>query len=289
MALDPRDLDDLVAIAKTGSLSAAAKKRGVAVSTISRRIEALEANLRLRLIDRFAHGARLTRAGNEIASAAEPLAAQIDRVRRVAEALHGQLAELPVRVSATEFVISDVLAPRLDRLWATGGQFAIHLQSEAAVVSLAGREADIAIRMSRPEGASLVIQKLPTLQLGLYGKKDEMTGLGLTKLLVYDESYGRLPELDWLDSVGLRQNVIMRTASTRGLLTAALSGAGAALLPKAIAKMHPELSEIDVGSSPPSRTAWLTVHRDLQRQPSIRRVHHWIRQCFADLVSEARN
>lgn len=289
MALDPRDLDDLVAIAKTGSLSAAAKKRSVAVSTISRRIEALEANLRLRLIDRFAQGARLTQAGSEIAAAAEPLSAQIDRVRRVAEALQGELAELPVRVSATEFVISDVLAPRLDRLWAAGAHFPVHLQSEAEVVSLAGREPDIAIRMTRPEGASLVIQKLPTLQLGLFVIRNASTAKAVDRLLTYDDSYGRLPELDWLDSIRLRKNIVMRTASTRGLLTAARSGAGAALLPKAIASRYPDLIEIDAGGSPPSRTAWLTVHRDLQREPSIRRVHQWVRQCFESLVSEAKN
>lgn len=289
MALDPRDLDDLVAIAKAGSLSAAAKKRGVAVSTISRRIEALEANLRLRLIDRLAQGARLTAAGSEIAAAAEPLSAQIDRVRRVAEALQGELAELPVRVSATEFVISDVLAPRLDRLWAAGAHFPVHLQSEAAVVSLAGREADIAVRMIRPEGASLVIQKLPTLHLGLFARRNGNSMPAPERLLVYDDSYGRLPELDWLDSIGLRKNVVMRTASTRGLLTAARSGAGAALLPKAIAGRYPDLIEIDVGSSPPSRTPWLTVHRDLQRQPSVRQVHKWVRDCFASLVSAAKN
>lgn len=289
MALDPRDLDDLVAIARAGSLSAAAKKRGVAVSTISRRIEALEAHLRLRLIDRLAQGARLTAEGSEIAAAAEPLSAQLDRVRRVAEALQGELAELPVRVSATEFVISDVLAPRLERLWAEDAHFPVHLQSEAAVVSLAGREADIAVRMIRPEGASLVIQKLPTLHLGLFARRNGNCMPAPDRLLVYDDSYGRLPELDWLDSMGLRKNVVMRTASTRSLLTAARSGAGAALLPKAIAGRYPDLIEIDVGCSPPSRTPWLTVHRDLHRQPSVRKVHKWVRDCFASLVSVAKN
>ena len=57
-----------------------------------------------------------------------------------------------MRISATEFVISDVLAPALDRLWVMGADFPVHLQSQADVVSLAGRDADLAIRMVRPEG-----------------------------------------------------------------------------------------------------------------------------------------
>lgn len=282
---DPRDLDDLVAIARSGSLSAAAKKRGVAVSTISRRIEALEANLKLQLVDRRAQGARLTRAGHEIAAAAEPLAAQLDRVARVAEALQSEPAELPVRLSATEFVISDVLGPRLDRLWASGAGFPLHLQSEASIVSLAGREADIAIRMTRPEGASLIIQKLPALHLGLFATAEHIAKGAPNRLLVYDDSYGRLPELDWIERMGLRASVVMRTGSTRALLTAARSGAGAALLPEAIARRYPDLIELELGSRPPPRIPWLTVHRDLQRQPAIRKVHAWVRDCFAQLVS----
>lgn len=292
--LDPRDLDDLIAVLRAGSLSAAAKRRGVAISTISRRIEALEIALKLRLVDRQAKGTRLTRQGEEIARAAEPMSEQLSRVARLADSLRAQSGTLPVRLSATEFVISDVLAPALPMLWNKGVDFPLHLQSQADVVSLAGRDADIAIRMTRPEGASLIIRKLPLLHLGLFASANYLNGrtanaLNLTqeKLLIYDDSYGRLPELDWLDGLGLRQAVAMRTGSTRGLMTAAQAGAGIALLPKAIARRSSELVEIDFGSSPPSRSPWLIVHRDLRSQPSVRLVHKWVLETFGDLVRGA--
>jgi DNA-binding transcriptional LysR family regulator len=289
--LDPRDLDDLIAIWRAGSLSAAAKRRGVAISTISRRIEALEIALKLRLVDRQAKGTKLTRHGEEIAKSAEPMAEQLARVSRLADGLRSEGGTLPVRLSATEFVISDVLAPALPALWAKGGDFPVHLQSQGDVVSLAARDADLAVRMSRPEGASLIIRKLPTLHLGFFALNDYLGArhpakldLAREKLLVYDDSYGRLPELDWLQGLGLRQAVAMRTGSTRGLLTAALSGSGIALLPKAIARREGSLVEIDIGSAPPPRTPWLIVHRDLRHQPSIRTVHQWVLETFAALV-----
>jgi DNA-binding transcriptional LysR family regulator len=291
MALDPRDLDDLIALSRAGSLSGAAKQRGVAISTISRRIEALEIALKLRLVDRQARGTTLTRAGVEIADAAEPLSVQLDRVARIAEGLRRQNSVLPVRLSATEFVISDVLAPALDRLWAKGATFPLDLQSQADVVSLASRDADIAVRMSRPEGASLVIRKLPVIDLGLFisckalaGRDPQSLSLKDEKLLIYDDSYGRLPELDWIDRQGLRGAVAMRTGSTRGLMTAAIAGAGVALLPSAIAGRSVELAEIRTDPQPPARTPWLTVHRDLRSQPSIRQVHIWVLETFAALV-----
>ena len=289
--LDPRDLDDLIAIWRAGSLSAAAKRRGVAISTISRRIEALEIALKLRLVDRQAKGTTLTRHGEEIAKAAEPMAEQLARVARLADGLRSEGGTLPVRLSATEFVISDVLAPALPQLWAKGGDFPLHLQSQGDVVSLAARDADLAVRMSRPEGASLIIRKLPMLHLGFFascdyiGERDpHQLDLAHEKLLIYDDSYGRLPELDWLQSLGLHMSVAMRTGSTRGLMTAALSGAGIALLPKAIAQREDSLVEIETASNPPPRTPWLIVHRDLRSQPSIRMVHQWVLETFAALV-----
>lgn len=292
--LDPRDLDDLIAVLRAGSLSAAAKRRNVAISTISRRIEALETALKLRLVDRQAKGTRLTRQGEEIARAAEPMSEQLSRVARLADSLRAQSGTLPVRLSATEFVISDVLAPALPALWAKGGDFPLHLQSQADIVSLAGRDADIAVRMARPEGASLIIRKLPLLHLGLFtsalyldGRPANTLILAQEKLLIYDDSYGRLPELDWLDGLGLRQAIAMRTGSTRGLMTAALAGAGIALLPKAIAQRSPELIEIDTVSTPPPRSPWLIVHRDLRSQPSVRLVHKWVLETFSGLVRGA--
>jgi DNA-binding transcriptional LysR family regulator len=148
--------------------------------------------------------------------------------------------------------------------------------------------------MSRPEGASLIVRKLPLLHLGLFALADYLDGrdpgaldLAQEKLLIYDDSYGRLPELDWLDNLVLRPAIAMRTGSTGGLMTAALAGAGIALLPKAIARRSPELVEIRVGSSPPPRTPWLIVHRDLRSQPSNWLVHKWVLKSFADLVRGA--
>jgi DNA-binding transcriptional LysR family regulator len=290
--LDPRDLDDLIAIWRAGSLSAAARRRGVAISTISRRIEALELALKLRLVDRQARGTRLTRHGEAIAEAAEPMAEHIARVSRLADGLRSEGGTLPVRLSATEFVISDILAPALPLLRAKGGDFPLHLQSQGDVVSLAARDADLAVRMSRPEGASLIIRKLSPLHLGLFasrnyiGERDPQNlNLAGEKLLIYDDSYGPLPELDWLQSLSLQFVVTMRTGSTRGLMTAALSGAGIALLPKAIARREDLLVEITTTSNPQPRIPWLIVHRDVRSQPSIRLVHNWVLETFAALVN----
>lgn len=290
MTANPQDLADLIAIREAGTLSAAAKARGVAISTVSRRIETLEAALGLSLVDRRADGVRLTPGGLAIAEAAEPLAEQLLRVRRVADSLRKGGATVPVRISATEFVISDVLAPALDRLWHGGADFPVHLQSQADVVSLAGRDADIAVRMVRPEGASLYARRLAEIQLGFFaapaylaGRAPDEIDLRAERLLVYDDTYGRLPELEWITRRGLDDSVVMRTGSTRALLTAALCGAGIALLPAPFAARAQTLVEIPLPAALPTRQPWLIVHRDLRRLPAIKLIQKWIVATFASL------
>ena len=290
MALDPTDLADLIAIRDTGTLSAAARARGVAISTVSRRIETLETALGLQLVDRRADGVRLTGAGAAIAEASLPIAEQMRRVERVAESLRQGLHTVPVRISATEFVISDVLAPALDRLWAMGADFPVHLRSQADVVSLAGRDADLAIRMVRPEGASLYARRLADIRLGLFASERYLAGcdpaaidLKAQRILIYDDSYGRLPELEWVKRHGLSDAVMMRTASTRGLLAAALAGAGVALLPAPFALRAGGLLEIPPPSALASRQPWLIVHRDMRHLPAIRLAQKWVTEAFAGL------
>jgi DNA-binding transcriptional LysR family regulator len=285
--LDPRDLDDLVAVHRWGSLSAAARKRGVAISTISRRLDSLEVALQLSLVDRRANGTQLTRQGEEIARLAEPLSSQIDRIARTAEVLRAGASRLPVRVSATEFVVSEVLAPALADLWAAGVDFPVHLQSQGDVISLAARDADLAIRMSRPEGASLHIRKLPEIALGLFasnaylaGRDARLLNLKRERLIVYDDSYGRLPELDWIAANGFSEAIAVRTGSTRAQMRAAVEGAGIALLPVSFARRESGLVELPIQHNILSRNPWLIVHRDLKLQPAVRAVHRWIVRAF---------
>jgi DNA-binding transcriptional LysR family regulator len=290
--LDPQDLGDLIAIRDAGTLSAAAKIRRVAVSTVSRRIDTLEVALGLQLVDRRNDGVRLTRAGLAIAEVASPIAEQMRRVERLAESLRQGEKTMPVRISATEFVISDVLAPALPDLWSMGAEFPIHLHSQADVVSLAGRDADLAIRMVRPEGASLFARRLADIRLGLFASADYLAGrepaaidLKAERLLMYDDSYGRLPELDWAVHHGLSDAMAMRTGSTRGILSAALAGAGIALLPVAFALRTGTLVEVPPPSALPSRQPWLIVHRDLRGLPPIKLAQKWVTQAFARLPS----
>ena len=291
--MNPPDLRLLLDVRSAGSLSAAAKRSGIAVSTLARRLDMLEGDLKLRLVDRRMNGARLTSDGERIAALAAPVVEGLDRVARAAAAMRDSAEREAVTVSATEFVIADVLAPAVPVLLARHRNMVLTLRSEAAVVSLAGRAADIAVRMSAPEGNSLVGRKLPEQRLGLFASTAYLAGrdpatlnLAAESLLVYDDSYGRLPELDWLHAGGLDSAVSLRTSSTRALIAATASGAGIGLLPALHANVA-GLVEVPAPVRLPGRAPWLLVHRDLRRVPAVRVVMACIDNAFQEQRSAA--
>ncbi len=282
--MESSDLEWLRAVGDFGSLSAAAKARDVSVSTASRRLDALEAMLGLRLLDRGSRGVRLTAEGVRIAGLAVPALDALATIGRAAAAMRSAGARQTVRVTATEFVVAEILAPHAAMLRVAAPTVMLELVGEANVVSLAERKADIAIRLSRPVGNSLVARALPPTHLGIFAApavaaRAVAEPRAALPVLTYDDSYGRLPELTWVDALDRPFEVVLRSSSTRALLLAAQTGGGAALLPSNFATRQ-GLVPLTTPGPPLSRTPWITVHRDLQRLPHIRSAMRWIADAF---------
>jgi DNA-binding transcriptional LysR family regulator len=281
------DLRCFVAVAESGTLSASAKRLGLSVATIGRRIDALETALGLRLIDRSPDGAAVTAKGRKILAIVSAGADQLEQAARVAAALRqGDWSE-PVRISATEPVASEILAPALPMLWSVDPSIRIQLRSSAGVASLSRREADIAIRLFNPTGDSLYARRLPQLPISLYASRGYLKGrspasidLSAERLLCFDDTYGAIPETVWIDLLGLGGQVVLRTGSTRALLKATLADVGIAPLPELFAARETSLVRLPMAKPIPARAPWMVVHRDLRAVRQIRTVKAWIVKAF---------
>src|SRR5260221_1405109 len=111
------DLRCFIAVADAGTLSAAARRAGLSVATVGRRLDAFEAALGLRLVDRSPDGAELTGSGRKVLTLARAGADQLSQIERMATALRQGEWSNPVRITATEPIVSEVLAPALPMLW----------------------------------------------------------------------------------------------------------------------------------------------------------------------------
>ncbi len=285
--MDWADLRIFRIAAEEPTLTAAARRLRLSVATVSRRIDALEAALGLTLFDRSQEGAALTAHGRALLTRARVAASAIDDVGRLAASLRSGGWVDPIRISATEPIIVEILAPALPRLIDRKLDLQVDLVSENDVVSLASRQAELAIRFAQPAGASLIARRLPSIATGLYASSAYLAGrpadaidLRQERLLGYDDRYGTIPERVWVDRMGLGPCVVARSSSTLALAAATAAGAGISLLPRLIAGRMPGLVALPMTVPLPDRPVWLVIHRDLARAKPLRPVRDWIVDAF---------
>lgn len=264
----PLDWDDLrvfLELARAGSLSAAARSLRLSHATVGRRLAALEATLGRSLMERRPEGYVLTAEGESVRTLAEAIDERAQAIRR----REGDAAGLTgtVRLTMTQALADIFLIPRLGRLRADNPGLDLEIIVDNRTLSLARREADLAIRLARPQRGDLVARRLATLGYGLYAAPDAPD-----TLIAYDESMAELPEALWLDRHGGGRRVAFRSNSVQGQLAAAVAGFGTAFLPCMLADGVPGLERCPLPGPPLTREAWLLVHRDRREVPRVRAV-----------------
>ncbi len=280
--MDWNNLKFFLALAETGSLSRAAERHHVDHSTVARRIDRLERELGVRLVERLARSYRLTAEGERMR----------DRLRKIETGI-GELAresrpadrapQRVVRVSGPPALVARFLARRLLPLQAEYPGLRIDLAGEAQQVSLSKGETDLALRMARPDEKGVVAKKLAVLAYGLYGSSAHVAQRGKEAhdFLGYDESLDHLPQQRWLKELAGNRGFVLRSNDLVSLMTAARAGLGLAVLPCVMARGEPDLVRVPTHLPPLTRDLWLVFHRDVGRAPAVRAVINRITEITA--------
>jgi DNA-binding transcriptional LysR family regulator len=262
--LDWEDLRVFVALARAGSLSAAARTLKVSHATVGRRIAALEDTLGRALFDRRASGYVLTAEG----AAVLELAAGMDERALTILRRAGREAGLTgtVRLTATEMLADRFLIPRLAQFHRRHPGIDLEVLSDPRSLSLAKREADVAVRLARPQAGELFTRRLAVMAYGVY----VAPGGDTSAWVGYDDSFAYLPEAQWLARHAAGARVALRANGLPAQLAALRAGFGKALVPRWFAEEEGGLVALPPPAPPPLREAWLVVHRDLKDVPRVR-------------------
>lgn len=266
-----------VTVSDSGSLTAAARKLGLSVATVGRRIDALEQSVGLPLLRRGKAGISLSDAGHRLLGPARSAIERVHEVERLAGTLKAGRADPAVRISATDPVITQILAPATAALFESGPT-AVELLTSTGIADFDRHECDLAVRLFRPTGENLVARRLPDIELAMFAAAAYLAGrdpacLSLTdeRLLLLSNSYGRIAEVEWAERHGLDQSAALISSSSFGLLQAARAGAGIAIAPRFLVG---DLVEVAAPPIPP-RQCWLVWHADSRRSALHRRVIAW--------------
>src|SRR5947207_5816057 len=162
------DLRFILAVARTGTLSGAARALAVTHSTVFRRLQALERGLGVRLFDRARDGYSPTPAGD----AAAALAARVeDEVLSLERRLSGQDLDPSgtVRVTTTDTIGLTILPPQIAALRAAHPQIRVEIAISNSMAALTRRDADVALRPTRDPPQSLIGRRVAGVAYAIYG------------------------------------------------------------------------------------------------------------------------
>jgi DNA-binding transcriptional LysR family regulator len=271
--MDWDNLKFFLALAESGSLSRASEKLRVDHSTVARRIDMLEHDLGVRVVERLSRSYRLTAEGEQVRDRAREIEARIADIAHFANGLN-QSSDRVVRVSGPPILLSQFLAPRLLPLQGQQPGLRIELVGEVRQVSLSKGEADLALRMVRPVEKGLIARKLAVVAYGLFGSRDYLARCGgdAPDFLGFDDSLDHLPQQRWLKMLAGDKGLALRSNDLATVMTAARAGLGLAVLPCIMARGAPELVSVPTRLAPLTQELWLLFHRDVGRTPAVRTV-----------------
>jgi DNA-binding transcriptional LysR family regulator len=273
-------LRSFLAVSRRGSLSAAARATGLTQPTIGRHVDELEAGLGVALFTRSPGGLVPTEAARALLPHAEAMETAFAALKRAATL--GGDADRPrgtVRISASEVMGTFVLPPILAELRARYPEIVLELALNNRTDDLLRRDADLAVRMTRPRQDGLVARKLGHVGLGLFAHRTlaERNGLpaSLEELTRHpivgfdrDDHSARAVAAGTLPIS--REIFSFRVDSDVAQVMAVRAGLGIGMLQKAMAKGDPDLVPVLPEAVALDLECWIAVHEDQKDASAIR-------------------
>ncbi len=274
-----QDWDDLrfvLAVARGRSFAGAAKLLRVNESTVARRIAKAEAGLNTTLFERSDGRPHPTEAGAELIRRAEKIELE---VQGGSEAVAGSDVAVAgtVRITSVPLIVNRVLAPSLPGLLDRHPHLQVELIAEPADLSVMGREADIALRLARPQKEMRALaRRIGDVRYGVFGSR--RAAPKDAPWITYTDAMRFLPQSRWIAEQAARKGAALsavRVSDAETLLQAIKAGLGTSFLPFFLAETEPELVRIDDGASEWSRELWMMVHPELKDLARLRAAADW--------------
>lgn len=278
------DFRFVLAVARQGSLSAAARTLRVSQPTVGRRIEQLEQQVGQALFERDCQGVRLNDTGQAILRF-------IEAMDREAEGVGNYLSDSnraprpTVRVATTFNLANFWLTWKIAALAARNPAIRFEVQVGIQKVDLQRYCADIALRMGDPDDETLFGRRVGQVHCGLYasqayltthGQPEGLPDLRQHRIVGAAGAVENLPQCAALREITGSAGCDFFADNTNVQLTAAKAGLGIAPLPCCIAageaglvRVLPEVFDIPVD-------LWVLINRDLKDRRPVRETYDFI-------------
>ncbi|CAM5762864.1 transcriptional regulator [Labrys miyagiensis] len=267
------DLRIFLAIAREGTLGAAARRLGQTQPTMGRRLRALEAAVGQTLFQRTADGFVLTDEGSAVLGHAERMEEEAPAMERQLAGSGAQLEGL-LRLSSSDWFGTYMLAPVLAEYGRRYPKVCVELLTDARLYSLPRREADLVFRIRPFDEPEVISRRLVHIPYAVYtaeGTEPGSIGDGKgLRVITMDGAFAEMPDAVWLKRMLPRAEIAMRSNNREVQAELCRQGAGLAVLPRPLGDRMGGIIPVDLGDAPPGRDTYLGYHRDLRRLTRLR-------------------
>ncbi len=273
-------IQSFLAVAETGSLSAAARQLDRSQPTLGRQIHALEEELGVSLFDRHARGLKLSDVGNQLLPMAQQMHQAMNAFSMTAA---GQSQELEgtARITASVFASHHLLPPILAHIRQQEPAIQLELVATDATENLLYREADIAVRMYRPEQMDIVSRYLGDVPLCFCAATTYLNRVGRPKtpedlfhhdLVGFDANEDiirKMQEKGWPAS---KDSFATRCDLQSAYWELIRAGCGIGFSQVQVAEEDPLVEVLPLDVEIPILPVWLAAPQAMRQTPRIRRV-----------------
>ncbi|SDU46280.1 LysR family transcriptional regulator [Pseudomonas yamanorum] len=279
-----------LAVCRESTLRGAARVLGVDQATVGRRVNALEKSLNATLFLRTSEGYALTAVGEAALQSVEKMERSAIDLERQVQGLDDRLTGT-VRVTTTDSLAIDFLIPAIARLHDAHPDVRVQMDASTQILSLAKREADIAVRNTRPDNPDLIARRIARWPVGLFASQAYIARHGAPQpgslfeghdLVVYQPHLQSQKDLTLVSEPLGRGRIVAAMSSSLLVRRSIAAGLGIGEIPlisgerDGLVRLWPERTR------PLPYDVWLVTHADLRHTARVRVVIDEIVAGFAD-------
>jgi DNA-binding transcriptional LysR family regulator len=273
------DLRIIAAVRDAGTYAGASARLRIDETTVGRRLSRIERTLGVRLFEAVDGLRRPTAECETVVAHVQAMAGHAAAIGKVAESRPGLSGHF--RIASTNAVAEEILSPRLERLFTAHPGLAVQFLTSSENVKFSRWQADLAVRLRKPDKGDFTIAKLGEFRLYLI----EPAATDAAPIVcAYPEDLGPIPETQFLKSRGIQAQARCVADNLRVIKTMVASHRAIAVLPDYFCADLLADRRLRATLLPRRRDVWLLVQNHLKRDAAARVVIDWVRDAFSDLA-----
>ena len=286
--LSPSDLQTILAVVRTRTLTEAAKRLGNDTSTVFRSIQRIEKGLGQVLFDRSRHGSHPSDLALQLAQHAERIELELDVARAVARSDNDRSVSGLVRVTTTDTVLHGILFPILADLSETYPSIQLALSASNEFASLAKHDADIALRVTLRPPDYLIGKHVARMRMAIFGPKSRVAHSGapldysLLNWIAPDDHLPNHASVTWRKRTYPTVIPKYNVDSILSVVSAIGSGLGVGLIPTYLARGREDLVQLSDPIDECDTQLWSLIRAESRHIVRVSTVYKYLSKRISD-------